>query len=192
MFDIIKSFFNKKNGSAPQLEITPIAIQADADVSEASACDDYFLNELEVCPYIKVEAREKVLDHLRHKVSLLKTGNKLTLEEKKELGVNPRLSITKEFLEVLTVEGLALSNPKQMLEDIYNKATIEKLRDDSFAKSIKIGIKQYTLEGALSDSCKWCKDSNGKKFGLDIMDKLKENCECKPYSKCYIAPVIKF
>ncbi|AIL62238.1 hypothetical protein [Pseudomonas alkylphenolica] len=192
MFDLIKSFFSKKNDRVSGGEECQTFVVEDADEPVETGDGDYFLKELEACPYIKVEARNKVLDHLRQKVSLLKTDNKLTAGEKKELGINPRLSITKEFIEVLTDEGMALGNPKQMLEDLYYKATIEKMRDDGFAKALKVGVKKYKLEGASSDSCEWCKKSNGKEFDMNIMEKIKTNCKCKPYSRCFISPVVDF
>ncbi len=57
--------------------------------------EEYFKAEVESSPYFKAEFKQNVLDHLLHKKSLNKTGNNLTVEEKRDLGIKTRLSITK-------------------------------------------------------------------------------------------------
>jgi hypothetical protein len=196
MFDFLKSLFGKNIQPVDNAFKNQVSIEAE-EVSTHSAPSkksesDYFLRELKKCPYIKIESHETVLRHFRHEKSLTKTDNKLTADEKKIMGLNPRLSITKELIEVLTEEGLALENPKQALEDIYNKATIEKLRDESFLKAKKIGVKKFKFIAMLGECCDWCTQNNEKLHGLDILKLLNSGCTCKPYCKGYIEPQIEF
>lgn len=174
MFKLLSKFFQRKSNTAGSAEDSRIS------TPNASA-DEYFIRELIACPYIKSEAHERVLKHFRHEESLTKTGNKLTLEEKKKIGLNPRLSITRELIEILNEDGIALANPKQLLNDLYNKATIEKLRDESFARSLSAGIKRFKFLASLENCCEWCERSHEKEFGVDIIDLLKSECSCKPY-----------
>lgn len=185
MIQFIKSIFASKKVSTVSVPNQVLAI-------EEKPILEYYLAELRKCKYIKPERYGCVLKHLTHEESLIKTGTTLTIEEKKALGINTRLSITKELLEVLTPEGLALSNPKALLEKIYNKATITKLRDDGFAKSIKAGIKKFTLcESGDGSECQWCKENIGLEHGSYLLQLMRENCKCEPYSKCFINPVIE-
>ena len=66
----------------------------------------FFEKELSENKFIKPESKSIVLQHLTGEINILKTENKLTKEEKKELGINTRLSITKELIAVLTDEGI--------------------------------------------------------------------------------------
>ena len=185
MFQLLKSIFTNKK---VVLENFPNEVE----IIENKPIREYFLTELRENKFIKQESHEAVLKHLTHDVSLTKTGTILTIEEKKALGLNTRLSITKELLEVLTPEGMTLSNPKMLLEEIYNKATITKSKDDSFAKSINAGIKKFTLhEPGDSSECYWCKNNFGIEHGPNLLQVIRENCECKPYSKCFISPIIE-
>lgn len=186
MFEILKSLFSKKN-------IQPTTIAAHEEAPTITPVTKYFEEELANCTSIKKEFHTQVMKHLTHEASLTKTKNTLTSEEKRALGINTRLSITRELIEVLTDEGLALANPKALLEEIYNRATIKKSRNDSFASAIDAGIKKFKLHAAGDKSeCEWCRKNSGKEFDQTILQKMQINCTCKPYSKCFFTPVIEF
>jgi hypothetical protein len=186
MFRKLKLLFSRKD---TKISISP----SSAPVIEKKAVTEYFQEELDSCPFIKKECHNIVMKHLSHEVSLVKTDNKLTAEEKKEIGLNPRQAITKELVAVLTKEGLRNKNPKGILADIYNKATITKLRDDGFSKSIGAGIKKFTLQSSGDGSeCDWCKENIDIEMGQDILELIKINCTCHPYSKCFIKPIVDF
>ncbi len=186
MIKLLKSIFTSRN----------VATDSISNIAQSvgeKPIREYFLAELKENKYIKHEHLESILKHLTHDVSLTKTSNTLTSNEKKALGLNTRLSITKELLEVLTPDGLALNNPKVILEEIYNKATITKLRDDNFEKSIKAGIKKFTLnECGDGSECEWCKANLGIEYGPNILQLIRDNCKCTPYSKCFITPIVEF
>jgi len=76
---------------------------------------DYLCRELKKSKKIKKECYSEVMLHLEHKINLNKTGNKLSATEKKELGINARLSISHELVAVLNEEGLRVKDPKWVL-----------------------------------------------------------------------------
>lgn len=186
MLNKLKSLFKKsKQNVASQT-------QAIKEIIEKPIIS-YFQEELNSSKYIKKEHHETVLKHLTHEINLIKTENKLTSDEKKALGLNPRQTITRELIEILTEDGFKLQNPKEILAEIYNKATIAKSTDDKFAKSIKLGIETFTLNAPGDESeCEWCKAHLDVEMGQNILQLMNENCTCTPYSKCFINPVIKF
>lgn len=186
MFNAIRRIFSKN-------EVASSAPSTASNCAPECPIEAYFMKELQVCKYIKPECHEVALKHLRHEISLTKTGNNLTAEEKKSRRINPRLAITKELIEVLSDDGLALDNPKAVLEEIYSRATITKARTDGFQKALRVGVKQFTLNACGDGSeCAWCAEHSGKQFGPDILQQMEVNCTCTPYSKCFITSVMEF
>lgn len=186
MFNTIRRIFSKNEGASP-------ASPPVSDSAPECTIESYFMKELQGCRYIKPESHAAVLKHLTHEVSLTKTGNNLTAEEKKSWGINPRLAVTKELIDVLSGDGLALDNPKAVLEEIYNKATIMKARTDGFQKAVQLGVRKFTLNVCGDGSeCAWCAEHSGKQFGPDIIQQMKAKCTCTPYSKCFITSVLEF
>lgn len=188
MFNAIRRIFSKSGATLPSL-----ATHSASDCAPECLIETYFIKELHDCKYIKPESHAIVLKHLKHEAYLTKTGNVLTAEEKKSLGINPRLSITKELIEVLSDDGLALDNPKAVLKEIYTKANIKKARTDQIQKALQIGIKKFILKACGDGTdCSWCAEHSGKQFGSDILQQVEVNCKCTPYSKCYVTSVIEF
>jgi hypothetical protein len=186
MFKTIQRLFFKNEGKQPKEEVL-------AASNHERSIEEYFRDEVERTPFFKQEFKQLVLDHLLQKNSLTKTGNNLTVEEKRELGINTRLSITKELAQSLSSEGLNLENPKLALEEIYYRVMTTKARIDNFARAIKIGIKKFKLLASGDGSeCEWCRSNSDHEFGLDILDQIEMQCRCRPYSKCVINPVVEF
>lgn len=154
----------------------------------------YFEKELFSNEFIKPESKPIVMDHLMGKINILKTENKLTKEEKKELGINTRLSITRELVEVLTNEGIRHENkPNNIIENIYHRSSTEKYRDDELIKMKELGIAQFTIMNCDDEGdCEWSKSITNKKFNIeeDINSLIKSNCK-SPYCRCSIKPVIE-
>lgn len=185
MLSTLRQLFSSNKNSQHQ-KATPPALH-EKPIAE------YFSEELDKSAYFKTDCKQTVLNHLLHVCSITNTSNRLTTEEKKALGLNTRLAITKELIEVLSAEGLRLDNPKAALEEIYIRATITKNRADSFEKALKIGIKKFILHAPGDGSeCPWCKENSDKEFGANILSLMKEHCTCSPYSKCFINSVIDF
>lgn len=154
----------------------------------------YFKQELNDCPYIKIECRNIVLDHLMHKKYLTKTENKLTAEDKKSLGINPRVSVTRELIEVLTDEGIRQKDPKDVLSSLYLRATFNKNREDTLEKYKNVGIECFSLMACGDErDCNWCKSMQGVEISVykDINTLIKENCVCESHCRCAIRPITK-
>jgi len=149
MFKFLKSLIKRDVTSASTEEVSGKPINS------------YFQKELDSCPHIKSECHNIALEHLALRVNLNKTGNKLTADEKKSLGINTRLAITHELVEILTSEGIKQKDPKEILSSIYYRATFAKNRDDSLSKYKSTGIKKYTLMACGDErDCEWCKSQH--------------------------------
>ena len=186
MFKLFQNLFSKET------QATSMTIDHKND-KQQKQLESYFSKELKNSPYFKPECSQQILDHLLHQRSLTKTENNLTNEEKQFLGINTRLIITKELIQVLSTEGLGLANPKLALEEIYNAAVILKARVDNFERAKQLGIKKYKLNSSGGGGdCEWCQSSFLREFGEDILQQMQENCICKPYSKSFIKPIIEF
>jgi hypothetical protein len=61
------------------------------------------------------------------------------------LGLNAKLSITKELLNVLTEKGIKQENPKQILKSLYYQASLNHIRDEQIAKHKKLGFKKICI-----------------------------------------------
>jgi hypothetical protein len=154
----------------------------------------YLQQEMDLCSYIKAECHNVALEHLTHRTNLNKTGNKLTAEEKKSLGINARLAITHELVEILTSEGVKQKDPKEILSSIYYRSTFAKNRDDSLNKYKSTGIKKYTLM-ACGDGrdCEWCSSQQDIEISVDVNlnELINTNCTCDSHCRCVMQPIIK-
>lgn len=185
MFKFLKSLFGRS--------IQPLVIYENCDNNE-NDIRKYFLQEIEKSPFLKKERHDQVLKHLLQETNILKTETKLTVEEKKALGINSRLSITKELVNVLNEDGLKIEYPKSIITDIWNRASNAKLSYDSYMKAKKAGISKFKLvsSGGGIDDCDWCTQKQKLKFlsETDIVFFLENKCDCEPYSYSYLQPEI--
>jgi hypothetical protein len=180
MIKFLKKLFKKDEAQPPK---------------KSKEIEFYFKQELNDCPCIKIEYHDIVLDHLMHKKYLTKTENKLTAEDKKSLGINPRISVTREMIEVLTDEGIRQKDPKDVLSSLYLRATFNKSREDTLEKYKNVGIERFSLMACGDErDCNWCKSMNGVEISVykDINALIKENCICESHCRCAIQPVSKF
>jgi hypothetical protein len=179
-------FFKKK--SCKDTVIEPVNEEIENDLQ------DYFISELSKEKFIKENKRSVVSDHLMHKINIFKTENKLSKEEKQELGLNTRLSITKELVDVLTLEAIQnVDNPKDIIERVYYKAVFKKNRDEQINKMKNMSITHFKLMNCKDErTCKWCKSTANKKFSVneDINTLIESNCKSS-YCRCSIEPIIK-
>lgn len=152
----------------------------------------YYKTEIANSPFVKESGREAVLSDFLHEVKL-KDGELLTLEEKRSLGINTRLKITRELYEVLTPAGLEFG-PKKVLESLYLKATFDHNRHRDIARMKGLGIKQYSpMCCGDNRDCGWCTSMDGKLISVevDFVELIKENCTCD-YCRCVLQAKINF
>ena len=183
MLNKLLKIFSKKE--SPKSKSLPESVKPDIK--------DFFIEQLNMSPYIKTESHELVLAHLCNKVNLNKTGNKLTVKEKKALGMNTRLSITPELVEVLTPEGIAQKDPKKILTSIFYRATFKKQTKEELKKYKELDIKEITLLGAEDEGdCEWCKSQYNVKLPTetDLCDLIEKNCTCDSHCRLCVQATI--
>ncbi|MEZ9270009.1 hypothetical protein AB4147_02160 [Vibrio cyclitrophicus] len=161
---------------------------ADGKCSEAPirliklpSIDALFFKHFTESKYFKSDSYDKVVKHFKHEIDLNKSGKKLTASEKKELGLNARLSITSELVSVLSSSGLKLPDPKNALNQVYYRASFEASRIEGFNKMLDIGISTATYNSSNGDKdCLWCKTNDGMKFTISeaLNNEVNENCSC--------------
>ncbi|EPM4074616.1 hypothetical protein [Vibrio parahaemolyticus] len=174
LLKLISKIFSKKASDKKARKPSLQAIQP-------KSLDDLFEKHFNESAYFKEGAFDTVIKHLRHEIDLNKSGEKLTAEEKKSLGLNSRLSITSDLVAVLSESGLNLPNPKEALKQVYYRATFEANRIENFNKMLSAGIEQatYTSCGDERD-CGWCKVNNGVKFKISeaLNTEINQGCTC--------------
>ena len=150
----------------------------------------YFKREAQNSEFIKPEFKGRVYSHLLGTINLLKTGNKLTVNEKKALGINTRLSITRELIEVLNEKGLRLHYPSAVLTEMWSRAANSKSRHDRMSQLREGSIAEVFTLMSCGDGndCSWCQANQDVEFPVttDIEHLIESNCTCNPYCKCSI------
>ena len=180
MFKRFADFFSSDKGKAQ-------ASQAQKSDYFERPIEDYFNESLNSSPYFLPEKRKLTINHLMGTRNLNESGDPLSAEQKKALGFNPRIKLTNELLATLTNEGRQLKDPRKALEEIYYEATLNKSRTDNFYKAVKAGATSFKLCASGDGSeCEWCRASDQKVFGVEILDEFNRHCTCSPYSKCFI------
>lgn len=184
---MFKKFFSKLFNTNPTP--LPLSSSPDSPKTKTEAQPDivvYYKAEIASSPFIKESGREAVLKDFLHEVKL-RDGQLLSLEEKRSLGINPRLKITRELYEVLTPEGVELG-PKKALEPLYLKATFNHTRHRNIARMKSAGITQYSpMSCGDGRDCDWCSSMDGKLISIevDFVQLIKEKCTCD-YCRCVL------
>lgn len=148
---------------------------------------NFYLNQ---SPYIKIEKRQVVLEHLLNIRDIFKTNNYLSLAEKKELGVNVRVKVSRELADVLNSDGLKLNNPKYAILSIEHKAGGDYNRYAFIQefKTSKVLSKVKIICPIDAKTCEWCKSINEKSLSVDTNINLliQDNCTCEDWNRCVI------
>jgi len=158
-----------------------------------SDLDSYYLREIVRSGVIRKEKTALVLRHLNNKIDLNTKGKALTVSEKKDLGINTRLKITRELLSIFNDSGRTFSNPKEVLSSIGMRAGFARSRDQSIASLQTANIKNYEVVGCRDErSCAWCKSMEGKQLPVtqSINRLIEANCTCESHCRLVAAAVI--
>lgn len=192
MFKIIRSLLGREtsadlNGSQLTLTATPAVTSPEIEA--------YFQREVDCSGYINNNKKQVVLDHLIGRIDILRTGNEISPEEKKALGINARLKITRELLDVLNEEGRSLSYPAAAITEMWHRATSRKTRYDNLEKMRANAVAKFKLSSCGDgNDCDWCKANQDLELptSLNLDSEISANCKCNPYCKCFLVPVIDF
>lgn len=181
MFGNLLNFFKKKH------------IDSSAEF-DAGDVDDFFLYEIQRSPYIKEDCYDLVLNHLKGVKRLTKTGNVLTADEKRSLGLNTRISITHELMNVLTSDGLKKSDPKKILVSLYCSAIFQKKILEDMVRYKNAGLEYVQFMGVGDEKeCSWCRSQHRKLFPVscDFRAIIEQGCECEEHCRAVLVPVIE-
>ncbi|HMP09729.1 hypothetical protein [Hydrogenophaga sp.] len=179
MVTFIQRFF----GKAPAKEVS----------AQRKGPDQYLLREVEKNDLIRKDQIEAVLQHLNNEINLNKAGSKLTVNEKKELGINPRLQITHELLAVLNDKGRAQIDPRSVLSSIAMKANFARSHDENIQSYKSMGLKKYEVVACQDQrDCAWCKSMDGKKLSVNqsINELIEQNCRCDSHCRLVTVAVL--
>ena len=165
----------------------PVPQRRDPFIQEPSTVDEfkeYLKAEIYKSPFVKPEARERVLEDLVSRQSL-REAPELSTDEKKRLGLNARLKITQAHLDDLTPAAFA-ADPKKAIKAIYNRAHGKHARRTGLARMRNAQIPAYRpLSAGDERECAWCLSMSGKLLPIsqDFDDLAEGNCTCE-YCRC--------
>lgn len=187
LLKLISRIFGKSVQSEKNRNSSPYTVQS-------QSLNDLFLKHFNESSYFKEGTFDTVIKHLKHEIDLNKSGLKLNVCEKKELGLNSRLSITSDLVSVLSKSGLELADPKDALKQVYYRATFEASRIEKFQKMLSTGIVEATYNSCKDErDCEWCKVNDGVKFTISesLNTEINQSCTCK-WNRGFFSPVINF
>ncbi|EPJ8753444.1 hypothetical protein SBH91_000464 [Pseudomonas putida] len=186
---IISSLFT----STPRQSATPLQeVDATATTEDQPLLAEYFEAQIAKSPLIKESGRGMVLRDFLHEAKL-KDGQPLTADEKRSLGINARLKITKEHCEALTLEGLRLG-PTTVMNPLYYRASFDHNRHIQLAKMKSSGITHYRpMACGDGRDCDWCTGMDKKLISVDVdfVQLINQHCTCD-YCRCALQAKIDF
>lgn len=147
-------------------------------------------------PYIRPDTRHQVVDHLLQRKRLFEEHAFLTLEQKRELGLNTRQKIHRDLPAILSDEGLKCGRPADVIGEIGLAARMNTTKRDSILKMSKpglvAGVKIVGCDTAGDTPCAWSRRNAEKVLPATEeteAQRLRE-CDCRPYCKGYYEAVI--
>lgn len=181
---LLEALFGPKPSSRP-ITSSQIATEAPNQLVE------YFKAEIAASPHVKESGRLPVLNDFLH-IKKLADEEALTTEQKRAMGLNARMKITKGHLAALTNEGLAIG-PKPVLHTLYLRATHKHLRREGLARIRAAGFNSYSVLSCRDErDCAWCTSMDGKSIVTtqDFDDLADQNCSCG-YCRCTLVAKMK-
>ena len=97
-------------------------------------------DELKKSKIFLLEKKDLILKHIKNEMDLNVSNNYISKEEKEKLGLNVRLKISKELINIFNLAEIKEQNPKELLLELKLRIIhkISKLRDLKNAKGAKI------------------------------------------------------
>ncbi|MDX9902048.1 MAG: hypothetical protein RBT22_11230 [Aliarcobacter sp.] len=140
-------------------------------------------DELKKSKIFLLEKKDLILKHIKNEMDLNVSNNYISKEEKEKLGLNVRLKISKELINIFNLAEIKEQNPKELLLELKLRIIhkISKLRDLKNAKGAKIN-KIKLLSAGDERTCKWCLDIEKEIIDITKIDLIKlidDNCTCK-------------
>lgn len=184
--------FGQQTASAKAEGINP----ASTNAAQPSAYEERLIVELvQSSPYIRPDARTQVIDHLMRRKRLFEEDAFLTLEQKRELGLNTRQKIHSVLPRILSDEGMKCGRPSGVIGDIALAARMNASMHDSIIKMSKpglvAGVKIVACDCTGETPCAWAQRNRGKVLPATEeteAQRLRE-CDCSPYCMGYYEAV---
>ncbi len=169
---------------------------ASTDAVQPSAYEERQIIELvNSSPYIRPDARAQVIDHLMRRIRLFDEDAFLTLEQKREMGLNTRQKIHSALPKLLSEEGMKCGRPSGVIGYIALAARMNASKHDSIIKisqpGLVAGVKIVACDCTGETPCAWAQRNAGKVLPATEeteAQRLRE-CDCSPYCMGYYEPV---
>jgi uncharacterized protein with gpF-like domain len=122
--------------------------------------------QIEKSPYFKLEKKQILIDMLKKASNLtdpFSYDDCLTATEKKALGLNSRLKISRQMIDFLNEKGLKLKNPKEIISSIYHHVRSKESALEHQERMQDTGLKFYVWETSGDERvCPACRVMDGK------------------------------
>lgn len=183
MINFIKKLFLDKNKIRKELEFENF---------NDKLINQFLDKELQKVNYFLLDKREIILNHIKGKINLHKSDNLLTKEEKQKLGIDVRLKISKELIEVFDLTKLSDEDPKDLLSELFYKIDFKIKNIEEIERIKNADICKVELSSSQDErTCEWCLKMDNKVIDInktDIIKLIDENCKCK-YNRSVILAV---
>lgn len=184
MLGFIKKIFSSKDSE--KKNSLAIELSKDEVEQKQKLMKKIALEELEKIDFFNRTQNDVILKHLLGNGNLFKNEDYLTVDEKKALGINARLKISRSLVKIFDKSKVddgffKDKNPKKILSNLAYQVEFKATKIQNIKKYKSAGIKKIELlRAGQSKDCDWCKKQNGKIMDIDkdIIKFIYDNCKC--------------
>ncbi|NOG32930.1 hypothetical protein HLB35_16230 [Halomonas sp. TBZ9] len=152
---------------------------------------------IEESSFIKKGEHRKAIKHITGEIDLLKSGQPLTLNEKKDFNLNTRRKMTHDLINIIEMEGTDLNEALKEIDRMSLVTRSKAQREIHFKGISEEGLFKKVELMAPNDhrACRWCKSRNKKIFTVktssidEIEEVINENCTCEPWRIAMVTKV---
>jgi hypothetical protein len=124
------------------------------------------ITQIEKSSYFKHEKKQALIDLLKETSNLYDPfpyDDCLTVAEKKALGLNTRLKLSRQMIDFLTEEGLKIENPKEIISTMYYQVCSKESAVKDKERMESAGLAMYVWETSGGERvCPACRVMDGK------------------------------
>ena len=163
-------------------EIRPRCTNLIASLMSKTEHKRYIQMELDRYPAIRPDKRRWIIAHAFGEIDLRKTGQLLTTDEKKHLGLQPRRFVSSAMISLVEPAFLPVFDIDEALSLIIanarNKYRISRVWDEMVLDLCTSKVEFTTSNDAMT--CHWCKAHDHKLFARDfnLPRHIEKNCNC--------------
>lgn len=185
MLNFIKNIFSPKT---QQNKIHVVQISEEEKKENKRLLELYTRKILEKNHFFDNSKTEIIIKHVLGEINLLKSENNLSLEKKKSLGINSKVKISRELIDIfdsskLNINSFKEKNPKDLLLNLSQNAKTRMFIISNLRRIKSLDFIKYVYLTSPNDerTCNWCKEQSSKKIDIntDIIKLIDENCNCE-------------